>query len=67
MEAMIIPIIKKDKDNRLTDNYRGITITLVIEKVLEHAIQYRLRSLIEHRQSRQQRGFTKGSSSTNAA
>ena len=66
-EGMVVPVPKKGKDHRLTDNYRGITITSIIGKVLEHAIQHRLRNQIEHKQSIQQRGFTKGSSSTNAA
>ena len=66
-EGVVVPVPKKGKDHCHTDNYRGITITSIIGKVLEHAIQYRLRNQIEHKQSKQQRGFTKGSSSTNAA
>ena len=38
-EGMIIPVPKKGKDHRLTDNYRGITITSIVGKVLEHTIQ----------------------------
>ena len=66
-EGMIIPVPKKGKDHRLTDNYRGITITSIVGKVMEHIIQQRLRTQVEHNQSKQQRGFTSGSSSTNAA
>ena len=66
-EGMVFPVTKKGKDHRLTANYTGITITSIMGKVLEHIIQHRLRNQIEHKQSKQQRGFTKGSSSTNAA
>ena len=65
-KGYVIPIPKKGKDSRLTNNYRGISITPIIGKVLEHVVQQRLRIQTQHQQNELQRGFTKGTSSTNA-
>ena len=66
-KGMVIPVPKKGKDARVTDNYRGITITSIIGKVLEHVVQRRLRAQVDQEQSKLQRGFTEGASSANAA
>ena len=65
-KGYVVPIPKKGKDSRLTNNYRGISITPIIGKVLEHVIQQRLRLQTQHQQNELQKGFTKGSSSNNA-
>jgi len=36
--GVITPILKKSKDQRLTENYRGITITSVHGKVFEYVL-----------------------------
>ena len=48
-------------------NYRGITVTPVLLKVLEHILNNRHNKILEETQSRFQRGFTSGCSSLNAA
>ena len=65
-EGIITPVYKKGD---LTDpgNYRGITVTPVLLKVLEHVLNYRHNKIFEETQSRLQKGFTSGCSSLNAA
>jgi retron-type reverse transcriptase len=59
----ITPIPKKDKSRLLTDNYRGITITAVLGKILEQMLLNRM-----HKdQSALQFGFTSGASPSMAA
>ena len=55
LEGLLTPVPKKDKDQTLPTNYRGITV------------QKRTEELLTKNQSRLQRGFTKKSSSVNAA
>ena len=63
-EAYILPIHKKRKDPLLRDNYRRITITPVLSKLMEHVILSRFS--YHHLQSPLQYGFTKGLSPTMA-
>ena len=56
-EAYILPIHKKGKDRLYTDNYRGITITPILAKTLEHIILSRISP--KFFQSPLQFGFTK--------
>ena len=56
----------KGKDSLLQDNYRGITITNTIGKLLEHIILNRIKPQLDTHQSNLQKGFMKGCSSTNA-
>ncbi|MEW8544220.1 MAG: reverse transcriptase family protein, partial [Candidatus Thiodiazotropha sp.] len=65
-EGIVTPIFKKGDD---TDpgNYRGITVTPVLLKILEHVLNTRHNKILIESQSRLQRGFTQGSSSINAA
>ena len=63
-EAYILPIHKKGKDPLSRDNYRGITITPVLSKLMEHVILSRIS--YNQLQSPLQYGFTKGLSPTMA-
>ena len=65
-EGILTPVYKKGGS---TDpgNYRGITVTPVLLKVLEHILNNRHNKILEETQSRLQRGFTSGCSSLNAA
>ena len=65
-EGIVTPIYKKG-DASLPGNYRGITVTPVILKVLEHILNTRHNTILEPKQSGLQRGFTQGCSSLNAA
>ena len=67
LEGLLTPVPKKDKDQTLPTNYRGITVLSILGKVLEKVLQGRTESLLTRNQSRLQRGFTKKSSSVNAA
>ena len=66
-KGYIIPLPKKGKNSLLQDNYRGITITSTFSKLHENIEAPRLRELFQDEQSSMQRGFSNGSSSTNAA
>ena len=65
-EGLVTPIFKKG-DPTLPGNYRGITVTPVILKVLEHILNHRHNKILEPTQSWLQKGFTQGCSSLNAA
>ena len=67
LEGMLTPVPKKDKDQTLPTNYSGITVLSILEKVLEKVLQGRTEGLLTRNQSRLQWGFTKTSSSVNAA
>ena len=60
------PIFKKG-DTCDPGNYRGITVTPVLLKILEHILNARHNEIFLSTQSRLQRGFTEGCSSINAA
>ena len=59
-QAYVIPIHKKGKDPMSTDNYRGISITPIINKVFEHIITQKIEPLFN--QNGLQFGFTRGKS-----
>ena len=65
-EGLLTPIYKKG-DPTDPGNYRGITVTPVLLKVLEHVVNTRHNEILEATQSRLQKGFTSGCSSLNAA
>ena len=65
-EGILTPIFKKG-DPSNPGNYRGITVTPVILKILEHIINARHNQIFQDTQSRLQKGFTAGCSSLNAA
>ena len=60
--AYIAPIHKKGKDPLNTDNYRGITITPILSKMMEHIFLNRIKDTLQ--QNPLQFGFTKGLSPT---
>ena len=66
-EGVLTPVLKKGKDQKIPSSYRGITVTTVFSKILEHTIQTRLDSLLGPTQSSLQRGFTAKTSPLNAA
>lgn len=62
----ITPVHKKG-DIKLPDNYRGITVTPILLKTIEHVINERHKKILHPTQSILQTGFTKGTSSTKSA
>ena len=65
-EGTLTPIFKKG-DTSDPGNYRGITVTPDLLKVLEHILNTRHNEIFLSTQSRLQRGFTEGCSSINTA
>ncbi|MES9904845.1 MAG: reverse transcriptase domain-containing protein [Sedimenticola sp.] len=65
-EGLLTPVFKKG-DVANPSNYRGITVTSVILKVLEHIVNKRHNLILDESQSKLQKGFTTGQSSMNAA
>jgi hypothetical protein len=55
--GIITPVLKRDKDPALVNNYRGITVTAVIGKTFENCLLEKLNLVNE---SELQFGFTKG-------
>ena len=55
-----IPIPKKGKDDKIRGNYRGITITAIIGKVLELVLQESQKKSLSTQESELQFGFTQG-------
>ena len=56
----LITIPKKGKDPLAMNNHRGITITSVLGKLLEHLLMSRVRALLRESQHDLQFGFTPG-------
>ena len=65
--GVITPILKKNKAKHLPDNHRRITVAATTGKVLEKLVNPTIENSMETKQSIMQRGFTCGSSSSNAA
>lgn len=65
-EGILSPVYKKG-DPSNPGNYRGITVTPVLLKILEHILNARHNRIYQDTQSRLQKGFTSGCSSLNAA
>ena len=65
-KGIVIPVFKKG-DDRDPGNYRNITVTPVLLKILERILSNRHNTIFLETQSRLQRGFTQGCSSINAA
>ena len=61
------PAAKSGKDNRLLDNYRGITVKSIIGKLFEKLISLRLLEKVNIDQSDLQFGFTKNLSPSMSA
>ena len=65
-EGLLTPVYKKgDKSN--PSNYRSISVTPILFKILEHILNNRHNQLIKPTQSKLQKGFTEKTSSMNAA
>ena len=56
----LTPILKKGKEKTIPGNYRGITVTSIIGKVLESCLKTRLENILDQSQNNLQRGFTEG-------
>ena len=65
-EGILTPTFKKG-DLSNPENYRGITVTSVLLKILEHVFNTRHSLMLLDTQSRLQKRFTSGCSSLNAA
>ena len=65
-ERILCPVYKKG-DPSNPGNYRGITVTPVLLKILEHILNARHNRIYLDTQSRLQKGLTSGCSSLNAA
>ena len=63
----ITPVLKKNKKLVNPDNYRRITVTQMISKIMELIMKPDLTESIENRQNPMQKGFTAGTSSIIAA
>jgi hypothetical protein len=62
LSGFITPVYKKGQDATVFSNYRGITVSCTIGKILEHVILNRIENLLPSQQSSLQFGFTKGTS-----
>ncbi|KAK3105231.1 hypothetical protein FSP39_020278 [Pinctada imbricata] len=60
--GVLTPVLKKGKDKTRPGNYRGVTVTTLLGKILETYIRDRLEPILDHTQSQLQRGFTQGTS-----
>ena len=65
-QGILTPIYKKG-DQKLPTNYRGITVTPILLKLMEHIINKRLQPIVDRTQSKLQSGFTEGTSSLHSA
>jgi hypothetical protein len=65
--GLVTPVHKKGKPVKVADNYRRITVTPILSKVLEKLLIPNQELALDQHQSKLQRGFTAHSSSVNAA
>ncbi|MCG8048991.1 MAG: reverse transcriptase domain-containing protein [Candidatus Thiodiazotropha endolucinida] len=65
--GILNPIFKNKGSNNNSTNYRGITITPVLTRLLETILKSRIESTLAEHQNPLQRGFTKNSSPMNCA
>ena len=65
-ECLLTPVYKKGGTTN-PSNYKGISVTPILLKVLEHVLNNRHNQILKHSQSRFQKGFTEKTSSMNAA
>ena len=63
--GILTPVYKRKGSSIEAKNYRGITITPVVSKVLENVIRRRIQPYIVKTQNNLQRGFMKNSSPLN--
>lgn len=65
--GILIPIFKNKCSNRDSQNYRGITITPVLTRLIETVLKNRIKDTLLSQQNPFQRGFTQNSSPMNCA
>ena len=65
--GVLTPVYKRKGLSTDAKNYRGITILPVITKFLETVIKNQIQPIIEHHQSKLQRGFTRNASPMNCS
>ena len=65
--GILHPIFKNKGNCKESQNYRGITITPVLNRLLEAVLKFRIKSVILEKQNPLQRGFTENSSPMNCA
>jgi len=66
-EGILTPVPKKGKDSKYPNNYRGITVTPVLSKILEVILLDEVKVNSKPQINPLQRGFTEGTSPNNAA
>ena len=65
--GVLTPVFKRKGSNLDAKNYRGITITPTIAKILESVLRERIKPIVLESQNGLQRGFTEGSSPMNCS
>lgn len=65
--GLVSPVFKKKGTNLDARNYRGITVTPAITKILESVLRQRIKPIIAAQQNNLQRGFTENSSPMNCS
>ena len=65
--GILNPIFKNKGSSKESQNYRGITITPVLNRLLEAILKFRIKSVLSDCQNPLQRGFTENSFPMNCA
>ena len=65
--GVFTPVFKRKGSNLEFKNYRGITVTPILSKVLETVLWERIKPIILEHQNKLQRGFTESSSPMNCS
>ena len=65
--GVLNPVIKRNGSNLKAKNYRSITVTPILSKVLENVLMERIKQIILEHQNKLQRGFTESSSPMNCS
>ena len=66
--GLLTPVFKNKGSNKCAVNYRGpITVTPVIQKIIETVAKVRVKPYIREKQSKLQRGFTENSAPMNCS
>ena len=65
--GLLTPVFKNKGSNKCVVNYRGITVTPVIQKIIETVAKVRVKPYIREKQSKLQRGFTENSAPMNCS
>ena len=65
--GFLTPVFKRKGSNLDAKNYRGITVTPILSKVMEAVVRERIKPIILEQQNKLQRGFTESSSPMNCS